>query len=129
MAFKTLYPAAKSSTNGVVRVTGKCAIGATGAVGTITGKGCTPTRTGVGLYTLTLACGKCTSILYVGVTLVDTDGELYPVKVKTIPASTGAITIALLDEDDTSGVAAAAEAADGAILCWDIAVLVASSAR
>jgi hypothetical protein len=56
---------ANFSQAGLVFVAGKVAIGATGAVGTKTGKGFTVTRTGAGLYTVTFdGSGGFTAILF-----------------------------------------------------------------
>jgi hypothetical protein len=51
---RRLYPAAKTFQPYLVDVVGNVAIGATGAVGAATGRGFTVTRTGTGLYTVTL---------------------------------------------------------------------------
>ena len=129
MAFKSKYPAYKVTTPGLIDVVGKVLLTTAAAISTLTGKGCTPTKTGTGLYTLTLACGKTQSIVHASVYLVDTDGELYPVKILTQNATTGVVTIAVMDEDDTSGIAAAADPASGAYICWRIAVQESSSTR
>lgn len=80
---------------GMVIVAGKVAIGSTGAVGTKTGKGFAVTRTGVGLYTITLdGSGGCASILYAAAQAVPAAaGATQTVTVLTQTASARTITL------------------------------------
>lgn len=128
MAFPTaIYPGAMGTNHSVVDVIGCAAIGATGAVGAVAGKGATLARTDVGTYTLTF--GGVPKILFPGFTVINTDGEVYGIKVQSAVDATGVITFICTDEDDTSGVAAAAELASGSTICWRVAVLSSTATR
>lgn len=98
----------------LVFVLGKVAIGASGAVGTQTGKGFTVTRTGAGLYSVTLDChGAIPAILYANASVVfATAGNTQQAFVLTEPA-TGIITIQC---NDSGTVDVAADPPSGSFL-------------
>lgn len=97
---------------GVFAITGKWAIGATGAVGTQTrATGLTLTRSGVGAYTLQLrdsnADARAVAILFCAVQAwvndadPTNDTDAHQCKHKLITDSTGAITVQFEDEGGT----------------------------
>ena len=90
-----IAPLATFSDHSLVFVAGKVAIGATGAVGTKTGKGFTVTRTGAGLYTITLdGTGGCANILHVDLMIVPASaGATQLATVLTHGASTRTVTV------------------------------------
>lgn len=122
-----LFAAPLASNPKTVDIVGKCAIGATGAVGTHTGKGVTVTRTNTGLYTLTFATGAIPACLNAEVHVVDnTDNTHYRVKVKTQGTTT--VTIAVLVDGDASADDVA-DPPNGSYLSWRICVLNTSATR
>lgn len=106
---------ANFSQAGLVLVAGKVAIGATGAVGTQTGKGFAVTRTGAGLYTITLeGTGGCAAILYANARVVfATANNTQTVSVLAMTASARTIT---LQCNDAGTVDVAADPPSGAFL-------------
>lgn len=93
---------------GLVCVTGRVAIGGTGAVGTATGKGFVVTRTNTGLYTITLdSTGGVPNILSAWVDVgFGTGSAQLMAKVLTIVPASKLVTV------QTSTVAAPNTAAD-----------------
>jgi hypothetical protein len=96
---------------------GKVAIGSTGAVGTQTGKGFAVTRTGTGLYTITLTgTGGTASILYADVRIVPAAANnTQSAYVLTHGASTRTVTIQC---NDAGTVDVAADPPSGSILSF-----------
>lgn len=123
MAFdRHLFPAAKNLQPNLVEVAGRVAIGSTGAVGTITGKGFTVARTGAGLYTITLTA-KASIVPDIIHAAVDvgfaTGSTTFQAKVLTIVPGTCVITV------QTSALSAPNTAADptsGAFLLLKVLV-------
>lgn len=108
----------------IVEVFGKAAIGAAGAVGTLSGKGFSVARTGAGLYTITILNGGGTAALpdiltaNVGVANNSATAQFTAQVLAFVPAS-GTVTLV------TSSAAAANVAADpanGAVLYFNLAV-------
>jgi hypothetical protein len=100
----------------LVEIVGKFAIGGTGAVGTISGKGFTVTRTGVGLYriNITAQANKVPDILNAWFDVIFATGSAtLTVRVLTLVPGTGIITI----QTATSAVPnTAADPTSGAII-------------
>lgn len=107
----------KISTPFCVAVVGKVAIGASGAVGTQSGKGFAITRTGAGLYTITItATNGVPAILYADVRVVfATANNTQNAAILTMNATTGVIT---LQTNDAGTVDVAADPPSGSILTF-----------
>lgn len=105
----------------VVDVVGKVAIGATGAVGAATGKGFVVTRTGAGLYTITItATSGVPVILWAHADVVfATAGNTQTAKILTLNATSGLIT---LQTNDAGTVDVAADPPSGSILIFRISI-------
>lgn len=118
---RRLYPAAKTLQPYLVMVAGKVAIGASGAVGTASGKGFTVTRTGTGLYTVTLDANvSVPDILHASADVVfATGGNTQTAKILTLDAANKKIT---LQTNDAGTVDVAADPPSGAILVFKIIV-------
>lgn len=117
--YKHLYSDRKATQPFLVDVIGKVAIGASGAVGTATGKGFTVARTGAGVYTITLdARGGVPNVLYAHASIVAAIGSQSRVFVTLINTTTGVITVTNTGAGDTT----AADPANGAVLQFAITV-------
>jgi hypothetical protein len=118
---KRTYDDLKLTQPFVVDIVGKVAIGSTGAVGTATGKGFVVTRTGAGLYTITItATNGVPAILWAHVDVVfATAGNTQTAKILTINATTGVVTI---QTNDAGTVDVAADPPSGSILIFRVAV-------
>ena len=118
---KYLYPAAQVFQPELVVVAGRVAIGASGAVGAQTGKGFSVTRTGAGLYSITLdADSGVGDILHCSVDLAfATANNTQTAKILTITAGTGVITIQC---NDAGTVDTAADPPSGSILLFSAVV-------
>lgn len=120
--YGTLYPGAKALQPNLVSVVGKVAIGSTGAVGAASGKGFTVTRTGAGLYTITLssAINSVPDILYANVSVVPVSGgACQTATVLTLNAAAKKITVQC---NDAGTVNVAADPPSGCILQFHIVV-------
>lgn len=106
---------------GLVIISGRVAIGATGAVGTATGRGFTVTRTGAGLYTITLdSSGGVPAILSVWADVgFATGSNTQAAKVLTIVAASKLATIQC---NDSGTVDVAADPPSGSFLQFTIFV-------
>lgn len=118
---RKLTPPMKTMQPFLVDIVGKVAIGSTGAVGTASGKGFTVTRTGAGLYTITLdAQNSVPDILYAHVDVVfATGGNTQTARVLTLDAANKKIT---LQCNDGGTVDTAADPPSGSILVFRIVV-------
>lgn len=116
-----LYPAAKLLQPYIVQVVGKVAIGSSGAVGTASGKGFTVTRTGTGLYTITLdAQTSVPDILYAHVDVVFATGSnTQTCRILTLDAANKKVTVQC---NDAGTVNVAADPPSGSILTFNIVV-------
>lgn len=105
----------------VVAVAGHVAIGSTGAVGTATGKGFTVTRTGAGLYTITLdSNGAVPAILAAIADVVFATGSnTQTAKILTLDATNHKVT---LQCNDAGTVDTAADPPSGSLLQFVIFV-------
>lgn len=105
----------------LVVIAGRVAIGATGAVGASTGKGFTVTRTGAGLYTITLdAAGAVPALLFGMADVVfATANNTQTACVLTLNAASKLIT---LQCNDAGTVDVAADPPSGAFLQFLIVV-------
>lgn len=112
---RRLYKESKYCEPEVVCIVGRVAIGATGAVGTATGKGFTVTRTGAGLYTITPdSSGAVPNILACFADVIfATAGNTQTAKVLTLAPSTPAVT---LQCNDAGTVDVAADPPSGSVL-------------
>jgi hypothetical protein len=116
-----LYPSQNTQPR-LVEIFGNVAIGGSGAVGTIKGKGFTVARTGTGLYTITVTAqgNKVPDILNAWVDVIFATGTAtLTAKILTLAPSTGTVTI------QTATAAAPNTAADptsGAILQINLCV-------
>lgn len=106
---------------GVVIVSGRVAIGATGAVGASTGKGFTVARTGAGLYTLTLdSAGGVPNILTAWVDVGFATGtNTQTAKVLTIVPASKLVT---LQTADAGALDTAADPPSGSFLQFTLFV-------
>lgn len=111
---------------GVVIVAGRVAIGASGAVGTATGKGFSVARTGAGLYTITLdSSGGVPAILAALVDVVFATGSnTQTACVLTLNAASKLITV---QTNDAGTVDTAADPPSGSFLQFMIFVQNAST--
>lgn len=118
---KRTYNDLKMTQPFVVDIAGKVAIGSTGAVGTATGKGFVVTRTGAGLYTITItATSGVPAILWAAVDVVfATAGNTQTAKILTMNATTGVVTIQC---NDAGTVDVAADPPSGSLLIFRISV-------
>lgn len=119
--YRHMYKDLKVTQPFVVDVIGKVAIGSTGAVGTATGKGFTVTRTGAGLYTITLdARNGVPAILWADVRIVFATGANTQVaNILTMVATTGVITI---QTNDAGTPDTAADPPSGSVLTFRISI-------
>lgn len=110
-----MAPLASFSQHALMFFSGKVAIGASGAVGTQTGKGFAVTRTGAGLYTVTLTgTGGIPSILYAHVGILPVAGNnTQQAFVLTHAASSRSITVQC---NDSGTVDVAADPPSGCTL-------------
>lgn len=110
---------ARFSQHGFFIFAGKVAIGASGAVGTQTGKGFAVTRTGAGLYTVTLTgTGGCVAIPYANVNVVfATGGNTQNAVILSLDAPNRKITIQC---NDAGTVDVAADPPSGSFLTFCI---------
>lgn len=118
---RKLFPAPKTLQPNLVQIYGKVAIGASGAVGTASGKGFTVTRTGAGLYTITLdAQTSVPAILYADVKVVfATANNTQDCHILTMNAASKLITV---ECSDAGTVDTAADPPSGSFLTFHIAV-------
>lgn len=118
---RRLYPSPKTLQPHLVDVVGKVAIGSTGAVGTASGKGFTVTRTGAGLYTITLdAQNSVPAILYADVKVVfTTGGNTQDCHILTLDASNKKVTVQC---SDAGTVDTAADPPSGSFLSFRVVV-------
>jgi hypothetical protein len=100
---------------GLVVVSGRVAIGATGAVGAQTGKGFSVARTGTGLYTVTLdSSGGVPNILFANAVVgFATGSNTQDVKVLTVVPASKLFT---LQTSDAATVDTAADPPSGSFL-------------
>jgi hypothetical protein len=91
-----LFPAPAVASPGCVIIAGRVAIGATGAVGTQTGKGFSVTRTDTGDYTVQVqsqgASATVPAILYAHAALAVNSDTQFIAQVRVAP-TTGAVTV------------------------------------
>jgi hypothetical protein len=108
---------ANFSQHGLAFFAGKVAIGSTGAVGAQTGKGFAVTRTGAGLYTVTLTgTGGCVAIPFAEVHVVfATGGNTQTATILSQDAPNRKITIQC---NDAGTVDVAADPPSGAFLSF-----------
>lgn len=118
---RKLYPSPKTLQPNLVNIFGKVAIGASGAVGTASGKGFTVTRTGAGLYTITIDANvSIPAILYCKPMVVfATAGNTQQAHVLTLDAANKKVT---LQTNDAGTVDVAADPPSGSILSFMIVV-------
>jgi hypothetical protein len=116
---RKLCPAPKTLQPNLVSIFGKVAIGASGAVGTASGKGFTVTRTGAGLYTITLdAQTSVPAILYADVKVVFATGtNTQDCHILTLNAASKLITVSC---SDAGTVDTAADPPSGSFLSFYI---------
>lgn len=119
--YRKLYPSPKTLQPNLVNIFGKVAIGASGAVGTASGKGFTVTRTGAGLYTITIdAVTSVPDILYCNAVVVfATAGNTQSAKILTLDAANKKVT---LQCNDAGTVDVAADPPSGSILSFMVTV-------
>lgn len=119
--YRHMYKDLKVTQPFVVDVIGKVAIGASGAVGTATGRGFTVTRTGAGAYSITLdARNGVPNILWADAKIVFATGtNTQSAYVLTLNATTGVVTV---QTNDAGTVDTAADPPSGSILTFRIAV-------
>lgn len=119
--YRNMWDRSKVTTPFLVDVVGKVAIGATGAVGAASGKGFTVTRSGAGLYTITLdAKGGVPTILWAHADVVFATGtNTQTAKILTLNATTGVVT---LQCNDAGTVDVAADPPSGSVLIFRISV-------
>jgi hypothetical protein len=121
-----LYPPAQTFQPRLVEIVGRVAIGSSGAVGAQTGKGFSVTRTGTGLYKVTIDTigGAVGDILHADARLVFATGStVQGAKVLTISPSTAAVTL----QTDGSTPGTAADPASGSFL--EIRIIVQNSGQ
>lgn len=100
---------------GVVVISGRVAIGATGAVGAATGRGFTVTRTGTGLYTITLdSSGGVPAILAAFVDVIFATGS--NTQTACVLTANAASKLVTLQTNDAGTVDAAADPPSGSFL-------------
>lgn len=119
---KQLYPGPKAAQPELVLLAARVAIGGTGAVGTITGRGITVTRTGAGLYTVVIkALGNAVpDILFADIDVGFATGtNTQSAKILTISPSTATITI---QTNDAGTVDVAADPPSGSFLLFAVIV-------
>jgi hypothetical protein len=90
------YPAAQAMQPYLVDIVGRVAIGSSGAVGTQTGKGFSVTRTGAGLYTISISGvnSQVPAILFADVSVGFATGSTpYTATVLTMSATSANVTI------------------------------------
>jgi hypothetical protein len=118
---RKLYPSPKTLQPNLVNIFGKVAIGASGAVGTATGKGFTVTRTGAGLYTITIDANvSVPAILYCDPRVVfATAGNTQQAHVLSLDAANKKVT---LQCNDAGTVDVAADPPSGSFLSFMITV-------
>lgn len=106
----------------LVQINGRVAIGSTGAVGTILGKGFSVTRTGAGLYTITITsqANKVPAILHAAVDVMfATAGNTQTAKILTIDETLSKITIQC---NDAGTVDVAADPPSGSYILFSCVV-------
>lgn len=118
---RKLYPSPKTLQPNLVNIFGKVAIGSTGAVGTASGKGFTVTRTGAGLYTITIDANvSVPAILYCDPRVVfATANNTQQVHVLSLDAANKKVT---LQCNDAGTVDVAADPPSGSFLSFMITV-------
>lgn len=119
---KRLYPPPKTLQPHLVQVVGKVAIGATGAVGAASGKGFTVTRTGAGLYTITLDTTHASvpAILFADVKVVaSANNDTQDCHILTLDAAAKKVTVAC---SDAGTVDTPADPDSGSFLSFNIVV-------